>query len=67
MKPHFKRHRAPITDTMDAVCLSCYLLNGHIMVFTVPSLKPLIDVDFIPSPSVRCVVMMMIKSLFTIK
>ena len=39
-----------VTDT---VCLTCYLLNGHIVIFTVPSLKPLIDVDFIPLPNVR--------------
>ena len=44
-----------VIDCTDAVCLMCYLLNGHVVVFTVPSLKPLIDVDCIPSPNVRSV------------
>ena len=44
-----------LVTVTDTVSLMCYLLNGHIVVFTVPSLKPLIDVDFIPSPNVRSV------------
>ena len=36
----------------------CYLLNGHIVVFTVPSLKPLLDVDVVPWPNVRSVVLL---------
>lgn len=37
----------------DSVCLACYIANGHIMTFGLPSLKPLLDVDYIPFPDIR--------------
>jgi len=39
----------------DASCLACYLLNGHVVLFTVPGLKLVIDLDIVPSPNVRSV------------
>ncbi|KAF5272987.1 hypothetical protein FQA39_LY07636 [Lamprigera yunnana] len=32
----------------DSVCLVCYVSNGHLMAYTLPSLRPLIDIDFLP-------------------
>ncbi|KAF3428405.1 hypothetical protein E2986_11647 [Frieseomelitta varia] len=32
----------------DNVCLVCYVSNGHIATYSLPSLRPLIDVDFLP-------------------
>ncbi|ELU03639.1 hypothetical protein CAPTEDRAFT_91323 [Capitella teleta] len=45
--------KAEVTTIRDSVCLACYLANGHIMTFSLPSLKPLLDVDFLPSTDVR--------------
>ena len=46
---------SPFCAFTDSVCLSCYIANGHIIVFSLPSLKPLLDVDYIPFPVVRSV------------
>ncbi|XP_014209056.1 syntaxin-binding protein 5-like isoform X2 [Copidosoma floridanum] len=40
--------KAEITSMKDSVCLVCYVSNGHIYTYSLPSLKPLIDVDFLP-------------------
>lgn len=40
--------KAEIISMKDSVCLICYASNGHLMVFTLPSLKLLYDVDFLP-------------------
>ncbi|XP_035918288.1 syntaxin-binding protein 5 isoform X2 [Anopheles stephensi] len=40
--------KAEIISMKDSVCLICYASNGHLMVFTLPSLKPLLEVDFLP-------------------
>ncbi|XP_058805117.1 syntaxin-binding protein 5 isoform X2 [Phymastichus coffea] len=40
--------KAEITSMKDSVCLVCYVSNGHISTFSLPSLRPLIDVDFVP-------------------
>uniref|UniRef100_A0A1Q3FYQ5 Putative tomosyn n=1 Tax=Culex tarsalis TaxID=7177 RepID=A0A1Q3FYQ5_CULTA len=40
--------KAEIISMKDSVCLICYASNGHLMVFTLPSLKLLCDVDFLP-------------------
>lgn len=37
----------------DSVCLLCYLSNSHLMAFSLPSLKLLIDVDFLPLSDLR--------------
>lgn len=40
--------KAEIISMKDSVCLICYASNGHLMVFNLPSLKLLFDVDFLP-------------------
>ncbi|XP_043791406.1 syntaxin-binding protein 5 isoform X5 [Apis laboriosa] len=40
--------KAEITTLKDNVCLVCYVSNGHIATYSLPSLRPLIDVDFLP-------------------
>ncbi|KAL3882515.1 hypothetical protein ACJMK2_028851 [Sinanodonta woodiana] len=37
----------------DCVCLACYIANGHIMMYSLPSLKLLLDVDFLPLTDLR--------------
>ena len=37
------------------VYLATYVANGHIQTFSLPSLKPLLDVDFLPSTDIRSV------------
>lgn len=44
----FNDHR--ITDS---VCLVCYVSNGHLMAFSLPSLRLLLDVDFLPLADLR--------------
>ena len=39
----------------DSVCLACYVANGHVMTFSLPSLKPLMDVDHAPTLDERSV------------
>lgn len=40
--------KAEIISMKDSVCLICYASNGRLLVFTLPSLKPLLDIDFLP-------------------
>ncbi|XP_011159587.1 syntaxin-binding protein 5 isoform X11 [Solenopsis invicta] len=40
--------KTEITSLKDNVCLVCYVSNGHITTYSLPSLRPLIDVDFLP-------------------
>ncbi|KAL7027298.1 hypothetical protein ACKWTF_005398 [Chironomus riparius] len=40
--------RAEVVSMKDSVCLVCYLSNGHLMAFSLPSLRLLLDVDFLP-------------------
>ena len=37
----------------DSVCLVCYVSNGHLLAYSLPSLRPLIDVDFLPLSELR--------------
>ncbi|XP_076484072.1 syntaxin-binding protein tomosyn isoform X3 [Bombus vancouverensis nearcticus] len=45
--------KAEITSLKDNVCLVCYISNGHIATYSLPSLRPLIDVDFLPLIDLR--------------
>ncbi|XP_052708777.1 syntaxin-binding protein 5-like isoform X6 [Crassostrea angulata] len=45
--------RADVVTMRDSVCLACYVANGRIMAFSLPSLKPLLDIDFLPLNDVR--------------
>ncbi|CAH1983063.1 unnamed protein product [Acanthoscelides obtectus] len=40
--------KADIISMRDGVCLTCYLSNGHLTAYSLPSLRPLLDVDFLP-------------------
>lgn len=37
----------------DSVCLVCYVSNGHLVAYSLPSLRPLLDVDFLPLSELR--------------
>ncbi|XP_053396743.1 syntaxin-binding protein 5-like isoform X2 [Mercenaria mercenaria] len=37
----------------ESVCLACYVANGHIMVYSLPSLKLLLDVEFLALTDLR--------------
>ncbi|KAL4233705.1 Syntaxin-binding protein 5 [Mactra antiquata] len=37
----------------ESVCLACYVANGHIMVYSLPSLKLLLDVEFLALTELR--------------
>ncbi|TGZ47877.1 Syntaxin-binding protein 5 [Temnothorax longispinosus] len=45
--------KAEVTTLKDNVCLVCYVSNGHITTYSLPSLRPLIDVDFLPLIDLR--------------
>lgn len=56
------KHVIPDTDFMvksevismkDSVCLACYISNGHINIYSLPSLKVLVDVDFLALSDLR--------------
>nr|XP_037875441.1 syntaxin-binding protein 5 isoform X8 [Bombyx mori] len=40
--------KAEIVSLKDSVCLVNYLSTGHLAAYSLPSLRPLIDVDFLP-------------------
>jgi hypothetical protein len=52
---HFPLSKSPTSSVSitDGVCLACFLFNGHIMTFSLPSLKPLYDEDYLPLPDIR--------------
>ncbi|OXU18960.1 hypothetical protein TSAR_002998 [Trichomalopsis sarcophagae] len=45
--------KAEITSMKDSVCLVCYVSNGHVCTYSLPSLRPLMDVDFVPVSDLR--------------
>ncbi|KAK9309877.1 hypothetical protein QLX08_000672 [Tetragonisca angustula] len=45
--------KAEFTTIKDNVCLVCYVSNGHVATYSLPSLRPLIDVDFLPLIDLR--------------
>ncbi|XP_046820900.1 syntaxin-binding protein 5 isoform X8 [Vespa crabro] len=45
--------KAEVTTLKDNVCLVCYVSNGHVSTYSLPSLRPLIDVDFLPLTDLR--------------
>ncbi|KAL0275833.1 UNVERIFIED_CONTAM: hypothetical protein PYX00_003562 [Menopon gallinae] len=40
--------KAEIISLRDSVCLVCYVSSGHLTAYSLPSLRPLIDVEFLP-------------------
>ncbi|XP_069195233.1 syntaxin-binding protein 5 isoform X2 [Procambarus clarkii] len=45
--------KAEIIQIKDSVCLVCYVATGHLSVFSLPSLRQLIYVDFLPLVDLR--------------
>ncbi|XP_028905532.1 syntaxin-binding protein 5 isoform X3 [Ornithorhynchus anatinus] len=45
--------RGDIVALSNSVCLACYCANGHIMTFSLPSLRPLLDVYYLPLTNMR--------------
>lgn len=45
--------KAEIISLKDSVCLVCYISSGHITAYSLPSLRPLIDVEFLPLADLR--------------
>ncbi|KAB0800739.1 hypothetical protein PPYR_06478 [Photinus pyralis] len=45
--------KAETISIKDSVCLVCYISNGHLVAYTLPSLRPLIDIDFLPLSELR--------------
>lgn len=37
----------------DSVCLICYISTGHLIAYSLPSLRQLMDVDFLPLADLR--------------
>uniref|UniRef100_A0A8C4NEI1 Syntaxin binding protein 5 n=1 Tax=Eptatretus burgeri TaxID=7764 RepID=A0A8C4NEI1_EPTBU len=44
---------ADATSLAGSVCLACFCANGHIMTFSLPSLRPLLDVNYLPVTDMR--------------
>ncbi|CAH7315091.1 Stxbp5 [Phodopus roborovskii] len=45
--------RGDIVALSSSVCLACFCANGHIMTFSLPSLRPLLDVYYLPLTNMR--------------
>uniref|UniRef100_A0A8C5K229 Syntaxin-binding protein 5 n=1 Tax=Jaculus jaculus TaxID=51337 RepID=A0A8C5K229_JACJA len=45
--------RGDIVTLGNSVCLACFCANGHIMTFSLPSLRPLLDVYYLPLTNMR--------------
>ncbi|XP_012308065.1 syntaxin-binding protein 5 isoform X3 [Aotus nancymaae] len=45
--------RGDIVALSNSVCLACFCANGHIMTFSLPSLRPLLDVYYLPLTNMR--------------
>ncbi|XP_076118572.1 syntaxin-binding protein 5-like [Alosa pseudoharengus] len=45
--------RADILSVSASICLACFLANGHVMTLSLPSLRPLLDVNYLPLTDMR--------------
>ncbi|XP_040821543.1 syntaxin-binding protein 5 isoform X4 [Ochotona curzoniae] len=45
--------RGDIVALSNSICLACFCANGHIMAFSLPSLRPLLDVYYLPLTNMR--------------
>ncbi|KAK7891599.1 hypothetical protein WMY93_023562 [Mugilogobius chulae] len=45
--------RADVVNMGGANCLMCFCANGHIMALSLPSLRPLLDVNYLPLTDMR--------------
>ncbi|XP_048458904.1 syntaxin-binding protein 5-like isoform X1 [Rhincodon typus] len=45
--------RADVITMCNSICLACFCANGHIMTLSLPSLRPLLDVNYLPLTDMR--------------
>uniref|UniRef100_A0A4W3HVD3 Syntaxin-binding protein 5-like n=1 Tax=Callorhinchus milii TaxID=7868 RepID=A0A4W3HVD3_CALMI len=45
--------RADVVGLNGSICLACFCANGHIMTFSLPSIRPLLDVNYLPLTDMR--------------
>ncbi|XP_074550780.1 syntaxin-binding protein 5-like isoform X5 [Halichoeres trimaculatus] len=45
--------RADVVSVSNSVCLACFCANGHVMTLSLPSLRPLMDVSYLPLTDMR--------------
>uniref|UniRef100_A0A670ZB88 Syntaxin-binding protein 5-like n=1 Tax=Pseudonaja textilis TaxID=8673 RepID=A0A670ZB88_PSETE len=45
--------RADAVTFCNSVCLACFCANGHIMILSLPSLRSLLDVNYLPETNTR--------------
>ncbi|KAG7502845.1 syntaxin-binding protein 5-like isoform X15 [Solea senegalensis] len=45
--------RADVVSVCNSVCLACFCANGHIMTLSLPSLRPLVNVNYLPLTDMR--------------
>ncbi|XP_037644878.1 syntaxin-binding protein 5-like isoform X8 [Sebastes umbrosus] len=45
--------RADVVTVSNSVCLACFCANGHVMTLSLPSLRPLMDVNYLPMTDMR--------------
>ncbi|XP_055303970.1 syntaxin-binding protein 5 isoform X10 [Sitodiplosis mosellana] len=45
--------KAEVISLKDSVCLICYISTGHLIAYSLPSLRQLMDVDFLPLADLR--------------
>lgn len=68
-RSHFFYSRSAHTCNQytDSVCLICYISTGHLAVYSLPSLRQLMDVDFLPLADLRyfCLIFIFALSMCT--
>ncbi|KAM6934824.1 syntaxin-binding protein 5-like isoform 3-T3 [Xenentodon cancila] len=45
--------RADVVPMCNSVCLACFCANGHVMTLSLPSLRPLMDINYLPLTDMR--------------
>ncbi|XP_058248505.1 syntaxin-binding protein 5-like isoform X8 [Hemibagrus wyckioides] len=45
--------RADVVAVSNSVCLACFCANGHVMILSLPCLRPLLDVHYLPLTDMR--------------
>ncbi|KAM6986081.1 syntaxin-binding protein 5-like isoform 12-T12 [Aplochiton taeniatus] len=45
--------RADVVSVCNSICLACFCANGHVMTLSLPSLRPLMDVNYLPLTDMR--------------
>ncbi|XP_048830044.1 syntaxin-binding protein 5 isoform X2 [Brienomyrus brachyistius] len=45
--------RSDVVQMSGSVCIACFCANGHIMTLSLPSLRPLLDISYLPLTDMR--------------